>query len=113
MAILTKTRFNLVEQCTALLATEGVRMTFTSDAIEEMASCAVDLNARLQDIGARRLHTVISSVTESISFDAHNIFAAAQGEGEEWADVVVDADYVRKQLDAIMREKQDLDKYIL
>ena len=87
-----------------------------------MARCAADLNARLQDIGARRLHTVISQVTEEVSFNAHNIVAeAAAPDVESDTEVgetvpikfVVDADYVRERLDIIMREKQDLDKYIL
>ena len=92
----------LTKQYTALLSTEGVRAEFTPDGIRELASIARRVNAETEDIGARRLHTILERVTEEISFAAP----------ESAARVVIDAAYVRDRLSGILADR-DLSRYIL
>ena len=92
----------LTKQYTALLSTEGVRAEFTPDGIRELASIARRVNAETEDIGARRLHTILERVTEEISFAAP----------ETAAHVVIDAAYVRDRLSGILADR-DLSRYIL
>jgi ATP-dependent HslUV protease ATP-binding subunit HslU len=104
--ILTEPENALIKQYTALMATEGVELVFAPAAIEEMAKIAVDVNKNTEEIGARRLHTVMERVLDELSFDA-----SERGKKEQ-EQFVVSADYVRRQLDAIV-EDQDLSRFIL
>ena len=101
--ILTEPENALIKQYTALLATEGVSVDITEDAVEEIAELAELVNTRTENIGARRLHTIMERLLEDISFEA------PERRGEE---VRVDAPYVRKKLDAIIKD-EDLSRYIL
>jgi ATP-dependent HslUV protease ATP-binding subunit HslU len=101
--ILSETRANLPQQYTALLATEEVTLEFSDDAIDAIARIAVDVNSTVENIGARRLQTVMEKLLEDISFDA---------EDRKGAVILIDADYVRKQLSDIAKDT-DLSKYVL
>ncbi|MDY6396883.1 MAG: ATP-dependent protease ATPase subunit HslU [Treponema sp.] len=101
--ILTEPKNALTKQYTALLATEGVNIVFTEDAIDRMSEIAEELNARSENIGARRLHTIMEKVLEEISFDAD------EHEGET---VNVDSKYVDEKLTGVVKD-QDLSRYIL
>ena len=101
--ILSETRANLPTQYAALLATEEVALTFTDDAIEAIARIAFDVNASLENIGARRLQTVMEKLLEDISFHAED------RKGDE---ITIDAAYVQKQLSGIAKDT-DLSKYVL
>ena len=101
--ILTEPHNALVRQYTEMMATEGVRITFTEDAVAAIAETATLVNERMENIGARRLYTIMESLLEEISF------AAPEMSGQE---VVIDADYVAEQLDEIV-EDEDLSRYIL
>jgi ATP-dependent HslUV protease ATP-binding subunit HslU len=101
--ILTEPKSSLVKQYTALLETEGVKLEFTHEALEEVAHFAFRVNESTENIGARRLHTIMERVLDELSFDA------PEKKGEE---VIVDADYVRKMLTDIVKD-QDLSRYIL
>jgi ATP-dependent HslUV protease ATP-binding subunit HslU len=85
------------------LETEGVETEFTEDAIAEIASLAYQINEQTENIGARRLHTVIERLTGDISFSAPELIGKK---------VKIDAEYVRKQLADII-EDRDLSRYIL
>ena len=93
----------LTKQYTALLKTEQVMLSFTDDGLEEMASFAQEINSRSEDIGARRLYTIMEKVLADISFDAPEM---------PGAQVVINRDYVREHLTDV-REDQDLSQYIL
>jgi len=101
--ILTEPQNALVKQYIALLATEEIKLVFAEDAIREMARIAVDVNQKTEDIGARRLHTIMERVLDEISFDA------PEKQGSEFT---VTADYVRRQLKDIS-ENEDLSRFIL
>jgi len=101
--ILTEPEANLIRQNQALLATEGVTLTFTEEAIDALADSAVAVNGSLENIGARRLQTVMEKVLEEISF------TAADKDGET---LTVDADYVRQRLGELTGDT-DLSRYIL
>ncbi len=101
--ILTEPHNALVKQYTEMMATEGVTITFTEDAIAAIAETATLVNDRMENIGARRLYTIMESLLDEISFDAPEM------QGRE---VVIDADYVADQLDEIV-EDEDLSRYIL
>ena len=101
--ILTEPENALLKQTTALLATEGVRIEFAADAIDEIAQVAEDVNREAEDIGARRLHTILEKVMEEISFRAPNI---------KPKHFVIDRMYVRDQLKEIL-VNQDLRRFIL
>ena len=92
----------LTKQVVALLATEGVRAEFTPDGVRELAGIARRINGETEDIGARRLHTILEKVTEEISF------AAPESAGR----VQIDAPYVRARLGGILADR-DLSRYIL
>ncbi|HUN29541.1 MAG TPA: ATP-dependent protease ATPase subunit HslU [Alphaproteobacteria bacterium] len=100
--ILTQPKNALIEQYRALLATEGVTLTFTEDAIEQLASFAMQVNEQSENIGARRLHTVLERLLEDVSY----------GAPEERGDVTIDAAYVRERLKDVV-ENADLSGYIL
>ncbi|GAW94325.1 ATP-dependent protease ATPase subunit HslU [Calderihabitans maritimus] len=101
--ILTEPRNSLIKQYVALLKTEGVNLEFTRDAIAEIAEIAYTVNARTEDIGARRLHTILEKLLEDISFEA---------DGRETKNMVIDKEYVKKKLADIIKD-DDLTRYIL
>jgi len=101
--ILTEPKSSLVKQYTALLETEGVKLEFTRDALEEVARFAFRVNEGTENIGARRLHTIMERVLDDISFNAPDL---------EKKDLVIDGEYVRKALTDIVKD-QDLSRYIL
>src|SRR5580698_10208954 len=101
--ILTEPKSSLVKQYTALLETEGVKLEFTPEALSEIAHFAFRVNESTENIGARRLHTIMERVLDELSFDA------PERKGDH---VVIDADYVRKMLTDIVKD-QDLSRYIL
>jgi ATP-dependent HslUV protease ATP-binding subunit HslU len=103
MRILIEPHNALVKQYTALLATEGVAIEFTGDSIEEIAEIAAAVNDKAENIGARRLHTILEKLLEDISFDA------PERKGDT---VIIDGDYVRDKLIEIVRD-EDLSRYIL
>lgn len=101
--ILTEPKNALVKQYKALLETEGVNVNFEEDSISEIAQLAYQVNEELENIGARRLYTVMEKLFDEISFDAPEL---------EDKEIAIDAEYVRKQL-ADIAEDQDLNRYIL
>jgi len=101
--ILTEPENALIKQYVALMKTEGVDLVFEDDAIDTIAAIAVEVNERTEEIGARRLHTVMERVLDVLSFDA------SDRENETF---VVTADYVKERLSAIVKD-QDLSRYIL
>jgi ATP-dependent HslUV protease ATP-binding subunit HslU len=101
--ILTEPDASLTEQYAALLATEGVNLEFTPDGIKRIAEISFEVNEKTENIGARRLHTVLERLLESVSF------AAADFHGQR---VVIDAAYVNQQLGELA-EDEDLSRYIL
>ena len=101
--ILTEPQNALLKQYKALLATEGISLDFADDAIERLAQLACDVNAQTENIGARRLHTILEKLLEDLSFDAPEM---------EEKDVRVDAAYVDKKLKDIARNR-DLSQFIL
>ncbi len=101
--ILTEPENALTKQYVALMATEDVELVFTEDGIEEMARIAVDVNEKMEEIGARRLHTVMERVLDVLSFEATEL---------EEKRFVVTGQYVREQLADII-EDHDLSRYIL
>ena len=101
--ILTEPKSSLTKQYTALLETEGVKLEFTKDALDEIARFAFRVNEGTENIGARRLHTIMERVLDEISF------SAPDKKGEQ---VTIDAAYVGKMLTDIVRD-QDLSRYIL
>src|SRR5439155_23728443 len=102
LRILTEPEHALTRQYAALLATEGVAVEFTADGIEALADIAFEVNRTTQNIGARRLHTILERVVETISFDGPDLPEKR---------VRIDAAYVRGQLAEIM-EKEDLTRFI-
>ncbi len=101
--ILTEPKNALIRQYTALMATEHVTLRFTDEAVGEVARIAAAVNERTENIGARRLHTVLEKLLEDLSFDAPERGAR---------EVVIDASDVRGKLDAILTD-EDLSRYIL
>ena len=101
--ILTQTQNSLLKQYTALLAVEGVTLTFEDEAIHSLAKLSHRANEITEDIGARRLHTVLEKVLEEISFDAD------EHSGEE---VIITSKLVHEKLDEVV-EDDDLSRYIL
>jgi len=101
--ILTEPQNALAIQYTALLATEGVDLSFTPDAIEEIATIATAVNQATENIGARRLYTIMERLLEDVSFEAPHM---------EGVKVEINAAYVREKLEDIIRD-EDLSRYIL
>ena len=102
-SILTEPTNALLKQYKALLATEGVSIEFTDDAIERLAQVACDVNEQMENIGARRLHTIMEKLLEDLSFDAPEL---------EEKNVVINADYVNEKLGGIVKNR-DLSQFIL
>jgi ATP-dependent HslUV protease ATP-binding subunit HslU len=101
--ILTEPEHSLLKQYAALMSTEGVTLTFSDDAVDALAELAADINDRVENIGARRLHTVLERLLEEISF------TATDRAGET---IVVDAAYVNEKV-APLAQKGDLSRFIL
>ena len=101
--ILTEPESALVKQYEALLATEGLHITFSADGIREIADVAARVNERTEDIGARRLHTILEKVLEELLFDAPDL------KEKHWT---IGRDYVSRKLEGIV-EDEDLSPYIL
>jgi ATP-dependent HslUV protease ATP-binding subunit HslU len=102
-SILTQTRASLVKQYQALLATEGVTLEFTPDGITRLASIAYEVNERTENIGARRLSTVMERLLDEVSFDATKLGGQS---------VRIDAAYVDARLSALSHD-EDLSRFIL
>jgi len=101
--ILKEPKSALIKQYMALLETEGIKLTFTEDALIEIAKVAAQVNENTENIGARRLHTIMEKLLEEISFDGPDLKKKT---------IRLDASYVRKQLSEIVKD-QDLSRYIL
>ncbi len=101
--ILKEPKNALVKQYMALLETEGLKITFTEDSLQEVSRFATRVNEMQENIGARRLHTIMEKLLEDISFDGPDLKKKT---------IKIDGEYVRKQLAAIVKD-QDLSRYIL
>ncbi|MHA1109025.1 MAG: AAA family ATPase, partial [Alphaproteobacteria bacterium] len=101
--ILKEPENSLIKQYVALMGAEEVTLVFTDDAIDEIARLSAEINARIENIGARRLHTVLERLLEEISF------TATDRGGET---ITIDAAYVREQVEDLAKES-DLSKFIL
>src|ERR1700684_895969 len=101
--ILKEPKNALIKQYQALLDTEGIKLVFTEDALKEISSFAAQVNESTENIGARRLHTILEKLLEDVSFDGPDL---------QKKNVRIDAVYVRKQLADIVKD-QDLSRYIL
>ncbi|BES86737.1 ATP-dependent protease ATPase subunit HslU [Pectobacterium araliae] len=101
--ILTEPSASLTEQYKALMATEGVDISFTADGIRRIAEAAWQVNESTENIGARRLHTVMERLIEDVSYDASEMHGQS---------VTIDADYVRNHLDELVAD-EDLSRFIL
>ncbi|UJF22002.1 HslU--HslV peptidase ATPase subunit [Shewanella sp. OMA3-2] len=101
--ILTEPHASLTEQYIALMGTEGVTVEFAESGIERIAEAAWQVNERTENIGARRLHTVMEKLMEEISYEASEISGSS---------FVIDAEYVNKHLDAFVQD-EDLSRFIL
>jgi ATP-dependent HslUV protease ATP-binding subunit HslU len=103
LRILVEPENSLVKQYTALLGTEGVKLVFEESAIETLASSAAEVNDKTENIGARRLHTIMSVLLEDLLFDLPD---------RKTKKVVIDADYVKDKLAGVIKD-EDLSRYIL
>jgi len=101
--ILTEPNNALLKQYKELLKTESINIKFTDDAVEEIANISVEINEQNENIGARRLHTVLEKIIEDISFSAPDM---------KDKEISIDSDYVNKKLENIVKDR-DLSKYIL
>jgi ATP-dependent HslUV protease ATP-binding subunit HslU len=101
--ILTEPRSALVKQYMALMETEGIELTFTEDAISRIADFATIVNERTENIGARRLHTVMEKLLDEISFEGPDLVEKA---------ITIDEAYVNRMLADIVKN-EDLSRYIL
>jgi len=101
--ILTEPNNALVKQYTEMMATEGLKLSFTEEAIAAIAEMATLVNESTENIGARRLYTIMEKLLDDISFDAPDM---------EKKEIVIDAQYVEEKLNGII-EDQDLSRYIL
>jgi ATP-dependent HslUV protease ATP-binding subunit HslU len=101
--ILTEPKNSLIKQYKALLETEGIELEFTDDSIDSVARFAAQVNEMTENIGARRLHTVMEKVLDEISFQGPDLEPKRQ---------VIDAEYVSRTLSDIIKD-QDLSRYIL
>jgi len=102
--ILTEPQASLIKQYSALLATEGIDVSFSENAIEEIAQIAYDVNSFTENIGARRLHTIVEKVLDELSFEASEL-------PEDYS-IVINKEYIQKRVGDVAKN-QDLSKYIL
>ena len=105
LRILTEPEASLIKQYTALLAVENVELTFSEDGIKEMAKIAFKVNGEIENIGARRLHTMIEKILEEVSFEASSMKAGTK--------INIDSEYVNKHLGDLLSSKNDLMKFVL
>ncbi|MDR0656285.1 MAG: ATP-dependent protease ATPase subunit HslU [Treponema sp.] len=103
LQILTEPKNALTKQYTGLLGTEGVEIAFSAEAVERLAALAAEVNSKLENIGARRLHTIMEALLEELSFEAPDISPAK---------IPITVDYVNKKLHDVVKD-QDLGRYIL
>jgi len=103
LRILTEPKNALIKQYTELLGTENVSLVFTPEAIEHLAALAAEVNSKMENIGARRLHTIMETLLEEVSFEASDIAPAK---------IDITVDYVNEKLADIVKD-QDLGRYIL
>ncbi|MBW7858737.1 MAG: AAA family ATPase, partial [Leptonema sp. (in: Bacteria)] len=103
--ILTVPENSITQQAVELLAVDGVELTFADDALDEISAMAYELNERTENIGARRLYTMMEQLLEDVSFDA------PERQGDD-CKVKVDREYVKQRLQSIV-ENRDLSRYIL
>ncbi len=103
VSILTDTEASLIKQYIALMETEGLKLSFSKDAIEKIADIAVNVNSNVENIGARRLHTVLERVLDEISFSAPDM---------DEKEIIIDQDYVSKNIEDLANNS-DLSKFIL
>jgi ATP-dependent HslUV protease ATP-binding subunit HslU len=103
LRILTEPKNALIKQYTELLATENIELNFSNEAVEHLAALAAEVNSKLENIGARRLHTIMETLLEELSFEASDIAPA---------NINITIDYVNEKLAEIVRD-QDLGRYIL
>ena len=101
--ILTEPQNALITQYVELMKTESIQLSFTKEAIEEIAQIAASINERTEDIGARRLYTIMEKLLDDVSFHAPEM------SGQE---VAIDADHVRNKLEEFVQD-EDLSRYIL
>ena len=104
--ILTEPKSSLVKQYTALLETEGIALEFSPEALQEVANFAFRVNENTENIGARRLHTIMERLLDEVSFEAPDWAKAGRN------NFVIDAGYVRTAVEGIAKD-QDLSRYIL
>lgn len=102
--ILTEPQSSLIKQYSALLSTEGIKVEFTENAIDELAEVAYEVNSATENIGARRLHTIVEKVLEELSFEASEL-------PEDYT-VTINREYIRQRIGDIARN-QDLSRFIL
>ena len=102
--ILTTPENALLKQYCALLATEGVKLEFTKDAIREVAKIATEVNEQVENIGARRLHTILTTLLDEILFDVPDKTPTET--------ININAEFVKDKLDKIVKDR-DLSKFIL
>lgn len=110
--ILTEPETSMIRQQEALLQTEGVNLQFTDAAIKEIARVAEEVNRTVDNIGARRLYTVLERILEEISFNAPELAKKAQQQGEKLYDVVIEKEHVIERIGDLIK-KVDLSKYVL
>jgi ATP-dependent HslUV protease ATP-binding subunit HslU len=103
LRILTEPKNALIRQYTELLGTEEIKLHFTPEAIEHLAAMAAEVNSKLENIGARRLHTIMENLLEELSFEASDIAPA---------NIDITIDYVNDKLADVVKD-QDLGRYIL
>ncbi len=101
--ILTEPQNALIKQYTALMETEGVKLVFTADGVEEIAEIGTLVNERTENIGARRLHTIMEKLLEDISFDCSE---------EKGKEIRIDSKYLKEKLSDVVKD-EDLSRYIL
>jgi ATP-dependent HslUV protease ATP-binding subunit HslU len=105
LRILTEPESSLIKQYTALIGVENVNLKFTDDGIKEMARIAFKVNGEIENIGARRLHTLIEKILEEISFEASDIKSGSE--------IIIDANYVLSHIGDLLSTKNDLMKFVL
>jgi ATP-dependent HslUV protease ATP-binding subunit HslU len=105
LRILTEPEASLIKQYTALLAVENIALIFSEDGIKEMAKIAFKVNGEIENIGARRLHTMIEKILEEVSFEASEMKAGTE--------IIIDSTYVNKHLGDLLSSKNDLMKFVL
>lgn len=105
LKILTEPESSLIKQYTALIAVENIKLNFTNDGIKEIAKIAFKVNGEIENIGARRLHTLIEKVLEEISFTASDI--------KKGSEITIDPEFVNANLGDLVSNKTDLMKFVL